>query len=548
MTIELHDAVNGDGLFDIQGKAFHALATLNTARLTTVPDEVTDFLTQFQLYSGAAQNAFAQTMEGLPTAVAGWQVNGSTLTGRLKANLENMLVQFVKNDAAQPEYSLTAALEYLIAQMEAGGDYVDPNTISLSIAAGAGNVGDVAVCYSHLRGDGLAQQNILAETIAVEVTTGGDQPQLQFRGLAAEAERLSEQWPKGSNCRLPLSATSGAGLLSNGTMETTTIANVPDDWVVVVGTPGTTVKVTAPEVQTVAIAGTPTGGSYLLSWENPASVTRSTATLSFDATASQVQTALRAIPGLEQVTVSSSGTSPDLTHTITFTGVAGNIAQLTSVSHLTGGTPTITHNTTTAGSAGSFKGRALELASNGSEVTALYHPLGSTLQTDTVYFLHCRMLRSGTITAGEIRLEIVDGIGGSVVNDDAGNANELVIDPAELSDSAHDSKWFAFRLPAATSFPVYLRLRISTAITNACSVFVDEVAIAQGARLYAGGPYVAAFAGAVKAVAGDEWTLTVNNNRGGLLQEWYNRVFAMADKDLLLPVSGSNLIPDSVVG
>ena len=47
MPIELIDAVQTDGLFDIVGKAFVALNVLNTARPTTVLAKVTNVLTFF---------------------------------------------------------------------------------------------------------------------------------------------------------------------------------------------------------------------------------------------------------------------------------------------------------------------------------------------------------------------------------------------------------------------------------------------------------------------------------------------------------------------
>lgn len=552
MSIELYDAVNHDGLFDILGRAFHALGTLNTARLTTVPTEVKDFLAQFKLHASSAELAWAEAMEGLPGSVSGWQGTGSILSEQVRRNCERLVIQAVKADAAQPEYTLARALAYLLDQMEADGDYVDGNTVSLTLTPAAGNEGDAAIASTEKRGDGRVQENLLAESIAVEVTNDASavSPTIQFLGQAAETNRLSHDWPKGSGARLSLTATdAAASLLSNGDFEDAAIADVPDDWIVHVGTPGATVKLTSPEVQTVAISGTPEGGSYQLAWTNPAGVTRSTATLPYNATAAAVESALRRIPGLEAITVSATGTSPDLTHTVTFTGVAGNVAQLTSVAHLTGGVaPAIAHGTTTAGDDGAYQGRALLLDSNGSEETALYHPLGASFAVETVYFLHFRTRRTGATAGGALAVEIVDGIGGSVVDDSAGNPNSLTIDATAISTDAHDSHVLAFRLPVATSYPVYLRVRIASAIDATANLYLDQMAVAQGRELYPGGPFLAAFSGAARAVRGDRWTLTAANNRAGLLQEWFARVFAMPDKGLLLPVAGTSLIPDAVVG
>ena len=557
MTMNLYNPGTGDGLFEIQAKGFYALEVLNTARLTTVPTEVQDFLAQFQLLGTADELDVAKSMEGLPVAVESWQSYGESLTAQIAANCQQLLIELVADDADQPDAGLQTALEYLIDALVAGDYYVDGNTVTITLAADAGNVGDVAILYTEKRGDGKTEENVLAEAIAVTVSATSDtRPTLKFEGKEAQGNRLAQDWPKGSGCNSSISATDPASsLLSNGDFEDAANDDVPDNWQVVVGDPGSTIKLSAPEVQTVVVAGTPTDGTYVLQWENAEGILRATVTLAYNASGSAVQTALRAIPGLSKVTVATTGTSPNYTHTITFTGVGGDPNQLTSLNYLEGttDTPTITHATTTPGEAGSFKGVALELDSDGAEATALYHKL--TVAEDTVYFCHLRAIRvdDGTTApaAGEIKVEITDEIGGLAIDDSAGNENSLTIDVTALSTSAHESEWFSFRVPPSIDQPVYLRIRISTLIDAVCSVFIDEVAVIKGSQLYTGGPWVAAVSGKLPALSTDEWTFTVANNRAGELQEWYNRCFDMAGKGLLLPVSGAGtsptLIPDSII-
>ena len=113
---------------------------------------------------------------------------------------------------------------------------------------------------------------------------------------------------------------------------------------------GYTKTAPTPEVQTVQISGTPTGGTYTLTYTGPPGKSQTTAAIAFDATSATVQAALRLLEGLECVVVTTSaGAPPDVTHSITFRGIQGNIAQLTSTSSLTGGVPVITHATTTQG-------------------------------------------------------------------------------------------------------------------------------------------------------------------------------------------------------
>jgi hypothetical protein len=544
MTIELHDAVNGDGLIDVQGEAFGAMELLNTAVKTTVPAQVETFIDFFQKRADADDLQIVETMEGITAAVESWQAGGTGgLSAQLQTVLEDLLLAVVAADAPQPEATLEYALQYIIDQMETDGDYVAANTITLGLTPGGSNTGDVAIVYSELRGDGRQQEHIYAETIQVSVSdvTG---PTLRFQGAVAQTDLLANDWPLGSGADVSITATDPANsLLSNGDFEDETIDDTPDNWMVHIGTPGTTVKITDVEVQTVTISGTPTGGSYLLQWVDPNSDNRSTVPLAYNASGSAVQSALRAIPGLEAVTVATTGTSPNYTHTITFTGAKGDPSQLTSVSDLTGGTPNIAHATTTAASAGAYRSKALEFDSDGAELTALYHAL--TLTNEKVYFVHARIKRVGAAASGEVRLEIVDGIGGSVVQDGEANNASKTVTVSAISTSDHDSEWFSFRCPKDQAQPVYLRIRISTVIPNTASVFFDEIAVAEGTRLYAGGPYVAVFDGATVPGKDNTWDLTATNNRAGGIQEWYNRVFAMADLDLLLPTSGSSLIPPS---
>lgn len=296
MAMNLYNAAECDGLFQIQGKGFYALQTLNTARLTTVPDEVEDFLAQHELLSGAASTA----VDGVSAAAEAWVLSGSVLSGAIRMACEQILIEAVAADAAQPSRSLKRALAYLIDQMETSGAHVEANAVTLSLAADAGNTGDVAIAYTTARGDGRAQENLYAETIDAVVTAAGTAPSITFLGDAAESDRLSQAWPASSGCNTTISAVGAAdSLLTNGGFETTTIAHVPDGWIIAVGTPGTSVTVTTPEVQTIAISGTPTGGHYILYWSNAAGITRATAPLAYNASGSAVQTALRAIPGLE---------------------------------------------------------------------------------------------------------------------------------------------------------------------------------------------------------------------------------------------------------
>lgn len=106
------------------------------------------------------------------------------------------------------------------------------------------------------------------------------------------------------------------------------------------------------EVQTVTITGTPTGGTFTLSWSG-----QTTAGIAYNATAAAVKTALAALSNLEVTDINTAGGPfPGTPVTVTFTGSYAHtdVAQMTANSgSLTGGTtPTATPTTTTPGVTG----------------------------------------------------------------------------------------------------------------------------------------------------------------------------------------------------
>lgn len=100
------------------------------------------------------------------------------------------------------------------------------------------------------------------------------------------------------------------------------------------------------EVQSLAITGTPTGGSYTLT-----AFAETTAAITYNANAAAVQGALLALSAFDTGDVVVTGTYP--TFTITYGGryAAQNVPPLTATASLTGGTaPAATVTTTTPGS------------------------------------------------------------------------------------------------------------------------------------------------------------------------------------------------------
>lgn len=105
------------------------------------------------------------------------------------------------------------------------------------------------------------------------------------------------------------------------------------------------------EVQTVTITGTPTGGTFTLTFTRNGTPA-TTAPIAFDATAAALEAALEALPNLETGDVAvGGGPGPGTPWTVTFAAHLGNVALMTDDdSGLTGGTaPAVTVTQTTPG-------------------------------------------------------------------------------------------------------------------------------------------------------------------------------------------------------
>lgn len=102
------------------------------------------------------------------------------------------------------------------------------------------------------------------------------------------------------------------------------------------------------EVQTVTITGTPTGGTFTLTYGG-----NTTAPIAYNANAAAVQSALLALPNTQSVTV-AGGPGPGTPYTATFGG-GTDVGQMSASGSFTGGTsPAVAVTTTTAGGGNSF--------------------------------------------------------------------------------------------------------------------------------------------------------------------------------------------------
>jgi hypothetical protein len=333
MAVTLTDG--SAGLFDVLGRMFQAMASMQTSAGTTVRTDCLDILTQFEnVDDSLALNAI---IADVTTVADTFDSGAQSAMQSLKTIAQDYLLTVFHEDAPFANPSVDNALLRLIAQMEADSDSVDASTVSIAVAAGGSNVGNAVLVATVKRGDGLSQMHALAEVLTATALTDDGTTLSLSDGESVGV--TSVRWPQGSGASQSLRAvTPRDGLIREGSFDvlSTVDSDLPAGWLVTTGTPGTTLYMTTPEQQTITLGNTPSGGYYSLRWTNAAGDVQETAQLTYNATAGQVQSALRRLTGLESVTVTSSGTTPNLTHTVTFLGIGGNVSQISSVNNTTG--------------------------------------------------------------------------------------------------------------------------------------------------------------------------------------------------------------------
>lgn len=335
MTVLLQDG--SAGLFDVLGRVFHAAATQQTAARTTVPTELLDIVTQFE--NVADDLELTSIIAGVSEVRDAVEDSGDDVLRQLQAITQDYVTAVVHDDVSLTSKSFRTALTELIAQMVANSESVDASAVTATAAAVGSPAGDGVVVVTERRGDGRTQEHSIAEVLTLQAAA--DRPS-SLSVISGEAVNiLSVHWPQRSGAAGSVSIVNpGSGLITGGGFDTlSTEGDLPKGWLLTTGTPGVQVKMTTPETQTITISGSPSTGYYIISWENSSGEVGTTTPLAYNAAQSAVQSALRKIRGLESVTVSTSGTSPNYTHAVTFLGAGGNVNQMTSINRLSGGTP-----------------------------------------------------------------------------------------------------------------------------------------------------------------------------------------------------------------
>jgi len=510
------------------------------------------------------QDIQAAVNQGVEGGLTSFQSTlGSSIETLAARPTRTLIIETVHADTPMLSKTLLNALSTLLAQMDDNSESLDATTVTFSTVYGKGgsssgttgdNYGNGIIVITEKRGDAKVNAFILSEDLRFTITATSSDGEATWT-IAGEpsVSYTSPLYPSGSAVSRTLTsniADSSGNLVTNGSFadEDANAEYLPDGWIATEATLGVTLQLTDVEVQTVTINGTPTSGFYRLLFTDSEGRTYSTDPLAYDASGTDVQTALQALPFLGSVTVTTTGTSPNYTHSVVFYGVP-NPYQLTYDSDLdtdsSGGSPSIVIDTLTAGAAEVMRGdRCLQFAGDGSENTELVTVV--SLARLSTYCIAVWALCDIAPAAGEMTVDLVDGIDGDVLVDDMGTSNSFTIDLTALG-TYPEPHTAVFRTPKIMPAQVYLRLRLSTAMTAGSSLFLDEVIMVRMTELYAGGPFAAAFTGAKNFELADQAVITVTNNREGSLHEWLNRLLNLAPNRLLFPTDSPGTQTDALI-
>jgi hypothetical protein len=528
MTITLDGT---GGLFTAVRELIDCVTAANLHQGTTVPAEgeaLLAALTELETVDGSA------LVTRFVNALAGYR-SYSVLQSAIAAFARDFVINRVVADAPQVPRDINLCLDELIRQMLAGSPQtVEKNTVSASVSTSPGTAAPtLAVSVIDNMGDYL--EGVIDEQI---VGTWLSNNSLQLRSGESERNTSSYLWPTGSGIYTVM-AIETAGLLPNYSFDADDDQpNVPDDWLIAVGTPGTHVTLTDTEIQAIAISGTPTSGYWQITFTRTDGYVQTTTPLDYNCSAADVQAALSELVGLSDVSVTASGTVPNQTFIVEFNAVApaGDQSLLTTSNTFDTGSISVSES---AAGEPAYTYRALTFLGDGSNLTAVQiraHELNLAPMTTYAFSLRARKV---TGTTGTLVIELVDGAG-TVLTDDNGASNSVSINLSTLTTSFAAQTGF-FRTPDYMPDVYYLRLRLSTAINSGKAIYLDDFIFVRPTALYTGGPYAALFASDRELDPDDRYVITVANDWAGEIQSWFFRWFGR-----LLPSAavGVRTIPD----
>lgn len=204
-------------------------------------------------------------------------------------------------------------------------------------------------------------------------------------------------------------------------------------------------------------------------------------------------------------------------------------------------------------------GGSLAIIGDGSTLTEIRQQFDSSTGTSGIlsplsqYAFNVWARRDGTApAAGVITVDLCDSTG-TVVNDMAGNPCSFTIDCTTLLTTWAPFSG-TFRTPLVMPASTFVRVRLSTALTNGRTVYLDRAGMGAMQQAYLAGPFLAVFSGATPFNQNDYATVAVTNSRGAggsidTFQTLFARLFPSAaySLGLLLPSSNVATISDTLI-
>ena len=237
-------------LFNRIGPWGNLINTINAFRGTTIPAGVASADEQ---YLTTDQNI----IDNLYANQSSYQNSSNAFLSQIRSMAISTLIQMVNEVLPLNQQNLQSAMAYLVSLMKTDGQSVKACTVSSNVSYGSGNTGNPVAVVSVRNPQGLYLEDLFAETATATVTNdfqhsanvAGVEP-LNIQGQYNISDTFSWMYPSGSGINLSVNAVSGmsqnqggyGNWASNGSFENVSAtANIPLNWMILAGVPGTTV-------------------------------------------------------------------------------------------------------------------------------------------------------------------------------------------------------------------------------------------------------------------------------------------------------------------
>jgi len=195
----------------------------------------------------------------------------------------------------------------------------------------------------------------------------------------------------------------------------------------------------------------------------------------------------------------------------------------------------------------------LKLVGDSATLSQLRVPI-TGLSSLTPYALNFWIKADVVPAAGALVVDLYDG--SSVIADEATTNNTLSVDLTAIT-TGYVAKNVVFRLPEPVPAAVYLRIRLSTAVSTGSVIFIDSMAMVemqQPSRDAGRVPYIAVFSGSTGWSTDDgnpnltnTFKIECTNDRASDWQKLFDRFFDTGADGFILPSAGTTLINDSLI-